>query len=147
MRSSFGASTPVKEIIDSIVTSSLPPEEMLARLNSFWIDWYLTEKGDLMIKYWQVGAKDFVPTEHVARIREGQPVPPEAGMLEWLSAHLRELETSYAGQWIAAANNQVVAASDSLSALLEQLSDLGVKSPFVTQIPAGPAIWPTAYAG
>lgn len=147
MRDSFAVGTPTKEIIDSIVTGSLPREEILARLNSFGIEWYLTERGDLMIRYWQVGAKDFVPTEHTARIREGQRLPPEASMLEWLSGNLRELEARYAGQWIAGVGNQVVAASSSLPGLLEQLRDLRIESPFITQIPAGPVIWSTTYAG
>lgn len=146
MRQTFTTGTPTKEIIDSLVTSSLPPEEMLARLNSYGIEWYLTEKGGLMIRYWQVGAKDLVPAEQVGRIREGQIVPREASMLEWLSGRLRDLEASYAGQWIAVAENQVVAASNDLSNLLRQVQDLGLESPFITQIPAGPVIWATAYA-
>ena len=99
-----------------------------------------------MIRYWQVGAEDFVPHEHVATIREGQTAPPEADMLEWLSGHLDDLQANYSGQWIAVLDNQVVAASGNLPNLLQTLSDEGVECPFVTQIPAGPVVWKTTYA-
>jgi hypothetical protein len=146
MKVSFAVGGPTKEIIESVGTSSLPPEEVLKQFDSYGIEWYLTETGDLMIRYWQVGAEDFVPAEHVARIREGRTVPPEASALEWLSRHLTDLKTRYPGQWIAVVNNQVVAASGNLAGLLQVIRDSGIENPFITEIPAGPLIWTTAYA-
>ncbi len=147
MRTSFGVGGLTKEIVESVATSKLPPEEIIKRLDSYGIDWYLTDAGDLMIRYWQVGVEDFVPREHIARIRQSQIVPREASALEWLSRHLHDLRTKYAGQWVAVVDNQVVAASTSLPALLQQVGDSGIEHPFITEISAKPLIWTTAYAG
>ena len=147
MRTSFAVGGPTKEIVESVATSNLPPEEILKRLDSYGIDWYLTGAGDLMLRYWQVGVEDFVPREHVGRIREGRMVPREASALEWLSRHLHDLRAKYAGQWIAVVDNQVVAASTSLPGLLQQVRDSGMENPFITEIPTKPLIWTTAYAG
>lgn len=145
MEVSFAVGGPTKTIIESIVTSGFAPEEILNRLDSYGIQWYLTEKGDLMIRYWQVGAEDFVPVERVATIRESQTVPAEAGALEWLSGHLREIRTQYANCWIAIIDNQVVAQAESLSELLQKIHDARLESPFVTFIPGEPIVWATAY--
>lgn len=146
MKASFAVGGPTKEILESIVTSSLSPEKILERLDSYEIDWYLTDAGDLMIRYWQVGAEDFVPAEHVGRIREGRTIPLEASALEWVSRHLADLKTRYAGQWVAVVDEQVVAASANLPDLLQQLRNAGIEHPFITEIPAGPLVWTTAYA-
>ena len=146
VKASFYVGGPTKEIVESVVTSSLPPEELLERLDSYGVEWYLTEEGDLMIRYWQVGAEDSLPPEHIGRIQEGRTVPREASMLEWLSRHLHDLRTRYAGQWIAVGEDQVVAASSNLADLLQQVRDSGIEHPFITEIPAGPVIWTTAYA-
>lgn len=137
---------PTKELIKSVVTSSLPPEEILERLDSYAIDWYLTDEGDLMIRYWHVGAEDFVPVEHVATVRAGRTIPSEARALEWLSRHLREIRTRHAGQWIAIATDRVVAASTTLPDLLQQVRELGITEPFITEMPVERVIWTTAYA-
>ena len=147
MRTSLSLGAPTKEFVESVITGSLSPERILEQLDRYGIDWYLTEAGDLMIKYWQVGAEDFLPIEHVARIREGRAVPREASALEWLSKHLGDLRVRYGGQWIAVVDNEVVAASGNLADLLQQVRDLGVDRPFVTEIPARALIWATAYAG
>lgn len=146
MRTSFAVGGQTKEIFESLVTSGLPPEEVLKSLESYGIDWYLTTRGDLMIRYWQVGAEDFVPAQKVGTIQEGRIVPPEANALEWLSRHLPYLRTKYAGQWIAVINNQVIAAATDLPDLLKQVRDSGMEHPFITQIPTNPLIWTTAYA-
>ncbi len=147
MRTSFAVGGPTKEIVESVATSKLPPEELVKRLDSYGIDWYLTDAGDLMVRYWQVGVEDFVPREHIARIRQSRIVPREASALEWLSRHLHDLRAKYAGQWIAVVDNQVVAASTNLPDLLQQVRDSGIEHPFITEIPAKPLIWTTAYAG
>ncbi len=146
MKASFAVGGPTKGIIESIGTSSLSPEEILERLDSYGIEWYLTEAGDLMIKYWQVGAEDFLPAEHVGTIRQGQTVPREASALEWLSRHLSDLRAQYVGQWVAIVENQVVAAAANLPDLLQRVRDSGIENPFITEIPAGPIIWTTVYA-
>lgn len=145
MQVSFGVGGTTKKILDSIATSGLPPEEILKRLDSYGIQWYVTEKGDLMIRYWQIGAEDFVPVERIARIRESQTVPAEASALEWLSGHLREVKADYADRWIAIIDNEVVADAESLPALLQKVHDARIENPFVTFIPAEPIIWSTAY--
>lgn len=143
---SFHVGGPTKEIVESVVTSSLSPEELLRQLDSYGVEWYLTDEGDLMIRYWQVGAEDFIPSEHVGRIREGWKVPREVNSLEWLSRHLSDLRARYPGQWIAVVEDEVVAASKNLADLLQQVRDSGVEHPFITEIPTGPVIWTTAYA-
>lgn len=145
MQVSFGVGGATKKILESIVTSGLPPEEILKRLDSYGIQWYVTEKSDLMIRYWQIGAEDFVPVERIARIRESQTVPAEASALEWLSGHLREVKADYADRWIAIIDNEVVADAESLPALLQKVHDARIENPFVTFIPAEPIIWSTAY--
>ncbi len=147
MRTSFAVGGPTKEIVESVATSKLPPEELVKRLDSYGIDWYLTDAGDLMVRYWQVGVEDFVPREHIARIRQSRIVPREASALEWFSRDLHDLRAKYAGQWIAVVDNQVVAASTNLPDLLQQVRDSGIEHPFITEIPAKPLIWTTAYAG
>ena len=147
MLTSFAAGDLAKGIIEFVVTGSDSPEEILRRLDSYDIEWYVTEQGDLMIRYWQVGAEDFVPTELAGRIREAQIVPHEADALEWFSAHLRELEATYAGQWIAVVDDQVIASASDLSHLLEQVHRAGVHDPLITEIPSSPVVWTTAYAG
>ncbi len=142
MRVSFGVSGATKRIV---VTSGLPPEEIVKRLDSYGIEWHVTEKGDLMIRYWQVGAEDFVPREHVAKIRASQSIPAQADALEWLSQHLGEIKAKFANRWIAIVDNEVVADAESLPALLQKVHDARIENPFVTFIPAEPIIWATAY--
>jgi hypothetical protein len=134
-----------KLIIESIATSGLPPEEVLRRLNSYGIDWYLTEKGDLLIRYWQIGAEDFVPPERIAEIRETQAVPRDANALEWLSTHLAELKGQFSDRWVAIIKNQVVSHAESLPALMEKIHDAQINDPFITFIPGQPIVWATAY--
>jgi hypothetical protein len=118
----------------------------LEQLTSCGIDWLLTEQGDLMIKYWQVGAEGFVPPERVAHIRLNHPASADITELEWVSQHLDELREQYAAQWIAVVGGQVVASAPSLDQLLQAVDAAGVQQPFVTQIPAGPVIWNMTYA-
>lgn len=134
-----------KEIIESISTGSRSPEEILARFDEYAIPWHITNEGDLMIKYWQVAAEDFVPREQVARIRQDRPAPAEVDALEWLSRHMERLKTRYGGQWVAIAGDQVFASSPTVQGLMEALQEAGVEGPFITQIPAEPIVWRSTY--
>lgn len=134
-----------KRIVESIVTSGIPPEEILNRLNSYGIEWYLTERGRLFIRYWQICAEDFTCPEQRAEIRDNQNIPHEATALEWLSNQLSAIRAQYINCWIAIDNEQVVADADNLPALLEKIQDAGIETPFITFIPADPIIWNTAY--
>jgi len=98
------------QFAESVVTSGSPPEEMLDQLDSYGIEWHLTEEGgDLWIKCWQVGAEKFVPAEYVAKLQENRTVNSETTALEWMSKQLPELEKEYSGKWIAVVDNQVAA--------------------------------------
>jgi len=130
-----------------MVTSGASAEETLAHLESYGIEWYLTEKGDLLVRYWQVGAEDFIPVERVAKIRTGRAVPKDMDALEWVSQHLPELRRQYPGQWIAVIDGHVAAAAISLSELLQHIQEKAIQHPFVTQVPERSLIWNTAYAG
>lgn len=144
MSSSVGSPF-TKEIVESFSTGSRSPEEVLARLDEFGISWHITDEGDLVIRYWQVVAEDFVPKEHVARIRASRSAPAEADSLEWVSRHMEELKARYGGQWVAIAGGEVVAFSPTVQGLIETLQEAGVQGPFITQIPAEPVVWRSAY--
>lgn len=133
--------------VEWMIASGLSPEETLRQLNSLKIDWYITEHGDLMIRYWQVGAEDFVSPEHVGRLQSGREAPSEIDSLEWVSRNLGDLRARYGGQWVAVDQAQVVAAAPTLPELMHACRDAGVERPFITQIPAEPVLWTTTYAG
>ncbi len=134
-------------IVDSVITSSRAHEEVLDGLTSYGIEWYATEQGDLLVKYWHVGAKGFISPEEVGRFQIGGSLPHEAGALEWVSRHLDDLARLYRGQWIAVAQARVVTSAPTLTDLLERLRTIEIDRPFVTQIPLEPVVWPMAYAG
>lgn len=134
-----------RNIIESIVTSGLSPQEVLQKLDSYGIDWYVTENGDLLLRYWQVGAEDFVPAEQIAQVRQSQTVPPEAVALEWLSKHLTTLKSQFSNRWIAILDSQVVAHAENLSTLMQKTEEAQAQNPFITFIPGEPIVWATAY--
>lgn len=134
-----------KRILESVATSGLSPEEILQQLDSYGFEWCLTEQGDLMIKYWQVGAEGFVSPERAGTIRT-RPAPEEANSLEWVSRHLSELRRQHAGQWVAVVGDKVAASAPTLPQLLERVGELGIDCPFLTEIPTGPITWITTYA-
>lgn len=137
----------IKQMIESISTGSRGPEEVLERLDEYKIPWYVTDDGDLVIKYWQVVAEDFVPREQVVRVRSNHPLPPEAEALDWVSRHLSELRAQHGGEWIGVAGNQVVASATTLPALMDMLQQAGAEGAFITQIPSGPIVWRSVYGG
>ena len=141
----FSIGSTTTGIIESLVTSGLPVDDILKQLDSLGIDWYLTEQGDLILRYWQVVAERLVPVEHVARIRASQSVPTAAEALEWLSTNLDDLRTQYADQWLAIVGHEVVASAPDLPSLLTATAGLEAVTPFITQIPAQPVSWQTAF--
>ncbi|MDP2645010.1 MAG: DUF5678 domain-containing protein [Desulfobacterales bacterium] len=145
VRASTIPGTTIEKLIESVTISGYPPEKILKQFNTYGIEWHLTEKGDLLIKSWCIGAENFVPVEHVMRLREVGEKHGEANALEWVSKHLSELRREYPGKWIAVVDDQVTAASDSLIALMQQLHDQGIERPFITEIPSRPVVWATTY--
>lgn len=134
-----------KSVIESITTSGLSPDEILSKLDSFDIQWYLSEGGKLYIRYWQLCAEDFVPPEQIGEIRNHQQIPREAAALEWLSNQLSAIKEMYVNRWIAIDNEAVFADAENLPTLLEMINNAGVENPFITFIPPDPIIWNTAY--
>lgn len=141
--SSVGDST--KTIIESLLTSGHPVEDILQQLQSFGIEWYVTEQGDLMLRYWQVGAERLVPPQQVAHIRASQSVPTAAEALEWFSTNLDGLRAQYRGKWLAIVGRKVIASASDLPSLLSKTAQLEGMTPFVTQIPEEPIVWRTAF--
>ena len=134
-----------KTILSLISTSGTKsPEEFLETLDKIGIEWYVTEKGTLMIKYWQIGAEDFVPSEQAAAIRSDRPSPEQGDELDWLSKNLQNVRGRYGGQWVAVYNNEIVAAAPDLPDLIRQIG--GFDRPLITFIPAEPVVWTFTYA-
>lgn len=133
------------DVVRAVVTGSGRPEDISQQLDSLGIEWHITESGDLWIRSWQVVAEDFVPMDRVAQIEGSHTPPTQASDLDWVSRNLTELEATYAGRWIAVDRGKVVAAATDLPGLLQQIAELGVEGPFITEIPSEPVIWTTAY--
>lgn len=138
------SSDELKNIFDSILSGAKSPEETLENLDKFGIDWYVTEEGDLMIRYWQIGAEDFMPPESAAIIRSTGSAPGQSDELDWLSKNLQNIRAQYGGQWVAIHGNEILAASANLPDLMDQIP--GVDRPLITQIPADPVVWTSTYA-
>jgi hypothetical protein len=135
-----------KKLIASASISGSSPETILEQLNKYEIEWYLTEEGDLFIKYWSIGAENFAPPEKVIKLREIGKKKEEISSLDWVSQHLSELLEKHPGKWIAVKDDQVISSSDNLPSLMEYLQAQGIEDPFITEIPAHPVVWNTAYA-
>jgi len=139
---------PVKRFLESIPTSSLDPQDVVEKLNSLDIEWWITDSGDLFIRYWQLGAEDLMPVERVGEVRAGKMPPPQADKLEWVSQQLNTLRAAYAGQWVAITDQGVVASAPDLAQLLTEIEGLGSDvEPFVTQIPEEAPIWSMTFHG
>jgi len=134
-----------KTYSESTLTSAFPQEELLSQLEQLGVEWYITEKGTPWLKYWQIGAEDFVPIERIAELREGGEMHPEANALDWVSQNLVYLRKVYAGKWIAVIGDQVDCAAEDLPSLLQLIRDRAVDQPFITQIPAAPIVWATTF--
>jgi len=136
----------MKSFLESIPTSSLSPEETLRWLDSVGIESWVTEVGDLFIRYWQLGAERFIAPEHVARVTLGRTAPVGADRLEWVSQQLAVLRLDYAGKWVAITDEGVAASADDLAQLMAAVEQAGLSEPFITQISDSVVTWNTAYA-
>ena len=132
-------------VAEATATGGAP--DTLEALEGLNIEWHITDEGHLMVRTWQVGMENFVPSADVAdlRARKTTPVPEEAASLEWVAAHLGELQRDHAGQWIAVDRNRVAASATNLGELMNMLEDLGAAEPLITQIPTGPIVWKAVY--
>jgi hypothetical protein len=132
-------------VIASISTGTKSPEELLDALTRFGVEWYVTEEGTLMIKYWQVGAEGFVSPEQAGIIRSFRPIPGHSDQLDWLGKNLENIHRDYAGKWIAIYDNRIVGTARNLPDLMAQLAEFD--GPFITFIPSEPIVWTFTYAG
>lgn len=132
----------VRKIIESVTTCAKSPAEVLAHLDKIGLECYVTEKGDLAIKWWQI-IEGFVSEEYAAIIRSSQSSPMEADKMDWLSKNLQTIQEKYAGQWIGVGDNEIIASSPALPELLTLIGD--VDKPLITFIPAEPIVWTFTY--
>ncbi len=128
--------------IDVVSTSASSAEEIMAHLDKIGMEPFVTEKGDLVIKCWQI-IEGFVSEEHAAVIRANRSSTAEGSEMDWLSENLQSIQEIYAGQWIGIADNEIVASSPTLPELLTLIGD--IDKPFVTFIPAEPVVWTFTY--
>lgn len=127
------------------IAAGKSPEETLDLLDRYGMQWHLSERGDLLLRSWQVVAEGFVSPEQAVEIRVGREMPEEADYLEWLSSNLEELRRLYAGQWIAIAEGRVIASASSLPELVGIAETAGIERPFVTFISDQEITWDMAY--
>lgn len=133
----------INDIIASTATGAKSPQEVLESLTRVGLDCYVTEAGDLAIKYWQI-VKDFISPEQAAIIRTTQKPQEQTEEIEWLSKNLENIRLDYAGQWIAIYENRIVATATGLPDLMNQTSQFD--KPFITFISADEIVWNFAYA-
>lgn len=137
----------IESLLDSIASISSgakAPQEVLESLTKFNIDWYVTEEGTPMIRYWQVAAEGFVSPGQAAEIRLTRQAPEQSDELDWLSKNLESIRQDYRGKWVAIYENRIVAAATDLPSLMSQISQFD--KPFITFIPAEQIIWNFTYA-
>lgn len=131
-----GASTGAKSLEQALDT--------LDTLDRFGTESFVTEEGDLWIKFWEIEAEDFVSPEHAAVIRSKRIAPEGTDKLDWLSKNLTHIRSQYGGQWVAIHSNAVVAAALNLSHLMDQIAEYD--RPLITFIPAESVVWTFTYA-
>jgi len=133
-----------KNVIESMSIEAQSPTKLLAALDRIGIESYVTEEGHLMIRYWQIGAEDFVPPEQASIIRTSRPLPDQGDNMDWLSKNLQAIRQEYGGKWVAVYNERIVASSSTLPDLMNQIEEYD--RPLITLIPAEPVIWTFTYA-
>jgi len=134
----------LKAVIESITIEAQSPAEVLYALDNLGIESYLTEEGHLMIRYWQIGAEDFVPAEQASIIRTSRPLPDQSDNMDWLSKNLQTIRREYGGKWVAVYDERVVASASNLPDLMTQIVEYD--RPLITFIPAEPVVWTFTYA-
>jgi hypothetical protein len=130
--------------INYVSTGAKSPEEALEILDRFGYETYVTKEGDLWVKSWQIGAKDFVPSEQVAVIRSIRTSLERVNELDWLSNNLQNIRGRYSNQWVAVYSNEIIAAASNLPDLMNQIG--GFDRPLITFIPAELVVWNFTYA-
>ena len=133
----------INNIIASTSNGSKSPEEALDALTKMTVDSYVTREGTLMYRYWQVATTGFVTPEKAAIIRSTRESPEQSDELDWLSENLQSIQQDYAGQWVAIYENRIIASSNDLPSLMNQITQLD--KPFITFIPADEIVWNFAY--
>ncbi|MCX5885969.1 MAG: DUF5678 domain-containing protein [Proteobacteria bacterium] len=134
----------LKSVIESISIEAQSPTELLSALDRLGIESYVTEEGHLMIRYWQIGAEDFVPPEQASIIRTSRHLPDQGDNMDWLSKNLHTIRREYSGKWVAVYNERIVAAASNLPDLMNQIAEYG--RPLITFIPIEPVVWTFTYA-
>jgi hypothetical protein len=132
----------LRQTIDVVSTGANSAKEILTNLDRIGLESFVTEKGDLAIKSWQI-IEGFVSEEHAAIIRANRSFPAEGSKMDWLSENLQSIQERYAGQWIAIGDNENVISAPTLPELLTQIGD--IDEPFITFIPTEPPIWTLTY--
>jgi hypothetical protein len=133
-----------KSVIESMSIEAQSPTELLSALDRIGIESYVTEEGHLMIRYWQIGAEDFVPPEQASIIRTSRHLTDQGDNMDWLSKNLQTIREEYGGKWVAVYNERIVASSSTLPDLMNQIEEYD--RPLITLIPAEPVIWTFTYA-
>jgi len=133
-----------KSVIESMSIEAQSPTELLSALDRIGIESYVTEEGHLMIRYWQIGAEDFVPPEQASIIRTSRHLTDQGDNMDWLSKNLQTICEEYGGKWVAVYNERIVASSSTLPDLMNQIEEYD--RPLITLIPAEPVIWTFTYA-
>jgi len=132
----------LRKTIESVSTGAKCPEEILAHLDKIGLECYVTEKGDLAVKCWQI-IEGFVSEEYAGIIRSSRSSPMEGDKMDWLSKNLQTIQEKYAGQWIAVGDNEIIASAPALPELLILIGD--IDRPLVTFIPTEPIVWTFTY--
>src|SRR3990170_8109630 len=133
-----------KSVIESMSIEAQSPTELLSALDRIGIESYVTEEGHLIIRYWQIGAEDFVPPEQASIIRTSRHLPDQGDNMDWLSKNLQTIRQEYGGKRVAGYNQRIVASSSTLTSLMNQIEEYD--RPLITLIPAEPVIWTFTYA-
>jgi hypothetical protein len=74
-----------------------------------------------------------------------RPAPGRNDPLKWVSANWEVVNRQFPNQWIVVQKDTVVAHSETVSGLREQINRLGIENPFVTKTGRGSIVWRTAY--
>ena len=134
-------------ITSAAASGAKSPEEALDTLNKLGragVESFVTEEGDLWIRYWTIAAKGFVFPEHAAIIRSKRPSPEGTDKIDWLSKNLTDIRRRYGGQWVAVYGDAIVAAAPNLVDLMNQITEFD--RPLITFIPTAPVLWTFTYA-